>query len=124
MIKFLTYQNCKDLTMRDLPSIKETGRRLETNVWLVVHEECFAVRLHNTEILEIYPDKYRLYNGNWRTKLTSTKLSKYSPVNIFSLKKKWRWYYKGDTHQNINMFEEGMEIYLHDVIEHMAEYLL
>jgi hypothetical protein len=109
--ELLTYDVCKNMGAYPLSSLGLQGRRLKKRVWLVKYEDHFALRLHRTNIMKIYSDRWEIYTGGWETVTTKKYLNEYSPVYIFSHKRIWYYHHKGDNSQNNNhVFEEGMSI--------------
>jgi len=58
-------------------------RKLENNTYLERHDDYISVRLHDTDIIELYPDgKTVLNTGGWRTVTTKDRLNKFAPDTI------------------------------------------
>lgn len=99
----LTYNQASDLTCRARDAGK--GYKLENNTRLINRGSHFAVRLHNTDIVEIdHHNRYTLYTGGWETVTTKDRINKYSPVYI--KQRDYTWYVNVDGEQV--PFCEGM----------------
>ena len=69
---------------------KERGARLQNNTRLVQRGDCYAVRLHETDIVTIHPDgRYTLNTGGWYTVTTKDRINTYAPVRIYSMQNQW-----------------------------------
>lgn len=89
----LTYQKATEMVngRRDRGG-RGYGFKIENNTWLegALGCEAFAVRLHGTYIVTIYPNgTYRLDSGGHRTVTTKDRLNKYGPVKVFQRRNEW-----------------------------------
>lgn len=87
---------------------KSAGKPLQNNTRLLKQGGCFAVRLHNTDVVTIRPDNtFTLNSGGWRTPTTKERINTYSPAQV--TQKNGLWYvarYSDLTH----LFEDGMKV--------------
>lgn len=103
---------------REVKKIK--GVRLENNTYLLQHADCYSIRYHQTDIIDIYPNKWVIRNGGWRTPSTKDRINRMSPISIEVTK--GCWYYRignwtQDTH--LKDFVNGLEVTKLDVFEHI-----
>lgn len=86
----LTYAECESLWA--LQRGPRSGIvRLDNNTVLYKKpDDSFAVRLHNTEVVTIYPDgSYRLDSGGYRTVTTKDRINRYGPVRVYAERGVW-----------------------------------
>jgi hypothetical protein len=83
----------------------KTERRIANNTLVIDKGTHVAIRLHNTDIVEVYPDgTYVLDSGGWHTVTTKQRINTFAPVNLYQ--KDWTWYlWPGDT-----LFEDGIRV--------------
>ncbi len=74
----------------------ERGKKLENNTYLIKRrigiskQHCYAVRLHATDVVTIYPNgRYKLDTGGWRTVTTKDRINKFNPASVYSIKGMW-----------------------------------
>jgi hypothetical protein len=104
----LTYARARELllTAKDMAN----GKPIANNTRLHDRGGYIAVRLHNTDIVDIYPDgKYVLHTGGWQTVTTKDRINSYAPVHIYQRKHVW---YMADRNGNQIEFHDGMTIRL------------
>jgi hypothetical protein len=54
---------------------------------------CFAIRLHNTDIIKFFPDgTIELNSSGWRTATTKNRMNKYLPAEIDVFQKDFNWF--------------------------------
>ena len=53
-------------------------RKLDNNTYLIVHDDHYAIKLHNTEIVKHFPDRTEFYTGGWKTVTTKDRMNKFS----------------------------------------------
>lgn len=97
----MTYKEAEKLflTCRDHGS----GKLLANNTRLFKRERCYAVRLHSTDVVEIYPDdSCRLYTGGWHTLTTRDRINAFSPTRV--------WSERGKTRIDGSQFYEGIRV--------------
>jgi len=98
--------------LMDTARNRANGKPLENNTRLFDRGDHFAVRLHNTDVVRIYPDGWSLHTGGYSTVTTKDRLNKYGPLTIYQ--RDWIWYVAGRFTQGINdivddpVFTEGM----------------
>jgi hypothetical protein len=86
----LTYKQC--LELEDSTAFKTYGyRKLANHTYLFRRtSDMFAVRLHNTDIIDIYESgKYTLYTGGWETNTTKDRIHSFSPASIYTERGVW-----------------------------------
>ena len=111
MTDTLTYGICNSMKMHRLSSLGATGKRIRKNLWLIKHDDYYALRLHGTEIVQIYLDRWEIRTGGWKTPTTKKNIEQYGPIQICSHKRVWYYSIKNDNTQNCwHRFEEGMSI--------------
>jgi hypothetical protein len=78
-----------------------------------------AVRLHNTDVVRIYPDNsHALFTGGWRTVTTKDRINKYSRAHLFTVR--GAWYVSRDGHWNADtaaLFADGITLHADGRIE-------
>jgi hypothetical protein len=84
----LTYEECERLM--DTARSRDRGKPLANNTRLFDRGEYFALRLHNTDIICVYPDGWVLSAGGWTTVTTKQRLNDWGPVSI--TQRDWTWY--------------------------------
>ena len=72
-------------------------RKLDNNTYLVVYDDHYAILLHQTEIVEHWPDHTVLRTGGWKTMTTKDRINKFSPVSISQSGGVWYVHYRGAT---------------------------
>lgn len=84
----LTYKDAKQLHARARD--KTAGKLIGNNTRIVQRGDAYAVRLHSTDIVLIYPDgSYTLHTGGWRTVTTKQRINEYAPVSVYSVRGQW-----------------------------------
>ena len=88
---------------------RANGKPLENNTRLFDRGDHFAVRLHNTDVVRIYPDGWSLHTEGYSSLTTKDRLNKYSPVRIFQ--RDFVWYVQdGWKNEEPRYFIEGLFI--------------
>jgi hypothetical protein len=83
----MTYQQAADLTAR------RTRRKLANNTYLTRDGEgVMRVRLHNTDIVTITPERHILTSGGWQTPTTKDRLNEYGPAGFRIWQERGQWY--------------------------------
>jgi hypothetical protein len=79
------------------------SRKVANNTDVIDRGDHVAIRLHNTDVVEVYPDgTYVLDSGGWHTVTTKQRINEYSPANVYQ--KDWNWYlWPGDKEFSDNM---------------------
>ena len=134
--ELLTFQKCNEMfkkaryckylstnvtwtgNLREVEKIK--GVRLENNTYLIKHADCYSVRLYETDIIDIYPNKWVFSNGGYRTITTRDRINRYSMLSISV--SQYVWYYRiGDWTQDTDtkVFENGLTLTKEDMLEHL-----
>lgn len=79
-------------------------RKIGNNTYLEQIDEVFVIRLHNTDIIKIYPDETQvIQTGGYRTATTKNRINEYSFVGISQ--KNYSWYL-----QNGEEFFDGIRV--------------
>lgn len=134
--KVLTFQVCNELFKKARPckylSKRQTwsynpnppekvlGVRLENNTYLIKHADCYSVRLYETDIIDIYPNKWVFSNGGYCTITTKDRIQRYSMLSISV--SQHVWYYRiGNWTQDTDtkVFENGLTLTKEDILEHL-----
>lgn len=69
-------------------------RKLGNNTWMVKHTGFIAIKLHATNVVEIWPDNtYVLNSGGYKTVTTKDRLNTYGPVRVWQ--KNFDWFVSG-----------------------------
>ena len=99
----LTYEECERLM--ETARSRDRGKPLANNTRLFDRGDCFALQLHNTDIIRIFPDGWVLSAGRWQTATTKQRLNDWGPVGISQ--RDFTWYIgtpDGDRHFIDGMF--------------------
>lgn len=79
-------------------------RKIGNNTYLEQIDEVFIIRLHNTDIIKIYPDDTQvIHTGGYRTATTKNRINEYSFVSVSQ--KDYSWYL-----QNGEDFFDGIRV--------------
>lgn len=79
-------------------------RKIDNNTYLERVGEVFAIRLHSTDIIKIYPDETQVItSGGYRTATTKKRINEYSFASINQIN--YSWYLR-----NKQEFFDGMRI--------------
>ena len=84
----MTYEKAKELfaTAR----YPEKGKPVANNTRLFDRGTHFAVRLHETDVVDIYPDgTYRVRTGGWQTVTTKERINSFSPCRVSQTNGVW-----------------------------------
>lgn len=84
----LTYEECERLM--DTARSRDKGKPLANNTRLFDRGDCFALRLHNTDIMFVHPDGWTLSAGRWQTVTTKQRLNDWGPIRIYQ--RDFAWY--------------------------------
>jgi len=90
------YKRHKPLTFEDCEALMATarnranGKPVANNTRLYAHLGSFALRLHNTDILLIYPEGWQINSGGYHTVTTKQRLNDFGPVGISQ--RDFTWY--------------------------------
>lgn len=97
----ITYAQAEALCAKARDKVR--GKLLCNNTYLMARSDHYAVVLHNTAVVKIYPkDVYELNSGGWRTPTTKDRINQFSPVQISTVRGVW--------HFNGYVFEDGMRV--------------
>jgi hypothetical protein len=101
----MTYAEAKALFAK--ARSKRNGKPLANNTRLMQRwiddQECYAVRLHFTDVVTIFPDgTYQLKTGGFYTRTTKDRINQFSPAAVYQDKFIW---YVGNS-----LFYEGMVV--------------
>lgn len=89
----------------------EAGKPLSNNTRLYNRGKYFAVRLHQTDIIEIHPDHYVLHDGGWKTVTTKARINEYSPARVYTEKGIWYLPKNERFDNNRTVYFDGIELY-------------
>lgn len=98
----MNYQEAKD-TIKNRES-----KKLGNNTYLHRIEGGFAIKLHDTDVIELYPSYVKLFTGGWYSLTTKERLNKYAPVRLGQ--EKSIWYLYGENWEKQTLFYEGIKI--------------
>lgn len=85
------------------------SRKIGNNTYLIRRDSYIAIKLHNTEIIQYYPDKIVLNTGGWNTVTTKARMNEY--LDNFSIwQEKSRWYIHSYGEQNKIPYYDGIEL--------------
>lgn len=76
----LRYEECERLM--ETARSRDRGKPLANNTRLFDRGDYFTLRLHNTDIIGIYPDGWVLSAGGWTTVTTKARLNDWGPAGI------------------------------------------
>lgn len=96
----MNYQEAR--TILDQKHGNKNSKKLANNTYLLRFEEYIAIKLHDTEIVKLYPDYAQLYTGGWYTMTTKDRINTYALCNVSQVNNIW---YIGDF-----LFYEGIKI--------------
>lgn len=86
----------------------KTSRKTDNNTYVIKQEGYIAVKLHNTEVVKIYPDNtYELNAGSWYSVTTKDRINSYSPVRIYQ--KDYSWYVMQGNNEDVS-FRNGIKV--------------
>lgn len=86
----------------------ESGAKLANNTRLLDRGDHFAVRLHDTDVVCIYPDHHELHTGGWLTSTTKDRINTYSSARVYSERGEW-WVWNHRSHARWRFFE-GIQV--------------
>lgn len=92
---------------------REAGKPIDNNTRLMDRGDHFAVRLHATDVVDIYPDHYIVRTGGWQTVTTKDRINKalrQAGVQVYSVRGEWRIGRWSDAYATAIPFVEGMRI--------------
>ncbi len=114
-IIFTTYSKAQSELAKGKP--KGERKKVANNTYLIQRDGYIAVRLHNTDVVDIYLDKLILRTGGWMTNTTKERINRYLPVgwNLYTEKRIW-WLsyvtsYGEDGEQSKWQFKDGINIH-------------
>ena len=115
----LTYEECERLM--ETARSRDRGKPLANNTRLYDRGDCFALQLHNTDIIRIFPDGWVLSAGRWHTPTTKQRLNDWGPSGISQ--RNFTWYI--GTPAGDLLFTDGMFVAKSDrtVWDSRAHYL-
>jgi len=99
--------NYNDAKLKLDTPIKKDSKKLENNTYLIRHENYIGVKLHDTEVVKLYPDHAELFTGGWFTNTTRDRINKYSPVFVHTAKSIW---YIGNYDDNSKLYYDGIKV--------------
>ena len=83
----MTYNEARDIL--DSKHGNKDSKRLANNTYLIRKDGYFAIRLHETDIIELYPDYFVLNNGDWFTMTTKERINRFSNVYVSQSNSIW-----------------------------------
>ncbi len=93
---FTTYSKAQSALAKGKP--KGERKKIANNTYLIQRDGYMAVRLHNTDVVDIYLDKLVLRTGGWMTNTTKERINRYLPVgwSLYTDRRIWYLsYFKG-----------------------------
>ena len=117
--ELLTFNRCMELykKARYCKTIRTKAVRLANNTYLYQHLTYFSVLLHQTDIIDIFPDKWVLRNGGWCTPTTKERINAFSPITVWQYEYEWLYSFHGE--QEVFNFENGLTISKYDILEQL-----
>lgn len=98
----MTFERCKELF--STARYPERGKPLANNTRLFDRGTHFAIRLHETDVVEVYPDDtQKLFTGGWQTYTTKDRINGWSSARIYQSNGIW---YMNDG----SLFYEGIAV--------------
>ena len=95
------YQEVKELFEK--AKDKEKGKPVANNTRIVKTEKGFGLKLHDTIIVEYFPDgSFKLNSGGWQTVTTKSRINEFTPSWIKLNQENKIWYV------NDELFKDGM----------------
>lgn len=91
----------------ETPKMKQIAK----NVYERYQGRTLIIRYHDTDIVELQPNKIILRNGGWQTSTTKKWINKYLPTGTFLYQKNFEWFIQKDDNKTFP-FEDGMTINL------------
>lgn len=83
-------------------------RKLDNNTYLEARADCYAVRLHATDVIEFHADgRIILNSGGWKTSTTKDRMNKFAPVRISQARGLWTVNYAGQSYP----YADGMTLH-------------
>lgn len=83
-------------------------RKIANNTYLERIGEVFAIRLHNTDIIKIYPDETQVItSGGYRTATTKSRINEYSFALVNQVKGSWYLRNKDEFFDGIRIDRNG-----------------
>lgn len=86
-------------------------RKIDNNTYLVVHSNAYALKLHDTEIVQYWPDRsIELYAGGWRTPTTKARMNDYTPASIWQGDGLWTCQWMGKSYpyaDHMRLYPDG-----------------
>ncbi|MCP3681272.1 MAG: hypothetical protein GY861_01150 [bacterium] len=86
----MNYSKAKELFESKRKNAESKPLANNTRLFYFPENDCYAIRLHKTDIVKIYSnDSYELNTGNWYTVTTKARMNAYIPINIYTHKRTW-----------------------------------
>ena len=109
------FQSGKVYTFEEASAIltgrNKDSKKLANNTYLLRGDNCFMIRLHQTDIITINSDDtYTLNSGGWLSMTTKSRMNEFSPARISQNKGVW---YLGDGSlfsDNITVGRDGLNV--------------
>jgi hypothetical protein len=110
LLKGLNEQLAKDMSHAEAADIvgNKDSKKVGNNTHVEKRGKDFAVKLHETDVVTMHPDKtYTLNSGGWKTGVTRDRIHAHSPAKIKQEKGEWHLVdSKGTKHP----FVDGMKV--------------
>lgn len=87
-----TLQDYSYYALRAFRNAHPRASKIGNNTYLTEYEDRFVVRLHNTDILAVYPDSVFVNTGGWNTVTTLNRINRAMPPGCRAYQKDWQWY--------------------------------
>lgn len=87
----LDYDKASELAMKARDHHK--GYKMENNTRLINMGSHFSVRLHRTNVVDLYHDgSYVIRTGGWYSVTTKNRINKYTPQNVYVYQEDFEWF--------------------------------
>jgi len=87
-------------------------RKLANNTYGRIEDGVVYIRLHNTDIVTIWPGKVRYNTGGWFTVTTKERINRYTPdfIGVASEKGIWHVWQRGREWRKLSRFYDDIEL--------------
>lgn len=94
--------------LKIMRTARKGQKKIGNNTYLIDRGTHFAVKLHNTEVVELYANgDVKLNSNGWETSTTKDRITTFSPFRIQQKKGLWSvWSGK----QFLALFQDGMKL--------------
>ena len=102
---------------------RKNGKPLENNTRLFDRGDHFAVQLHSTDIVGLYPDgSFTLNTGGWYSKVTKNRMAGYAPTDAYIQSRKGIWHIISQRSNFGPKDEHGNKPFIGSTILHDSEF--